>query len=76
MSVSSFDSVRSIVVAKIGYDSYVDQVNLCLMLARGFGLSALMDHISIGLDYLHTDDKIIWTEGIMQAHYSGVISIE
>jgi len=76
MSVSSFDPVRSIVVAKIGHDSYIDQVNLCLMLVRKFGINALMDHISISLDYLFIEDKIVWAEGIMQAHYSGVISIE
>lgn len=76
MTASSFESVRLIVMAKIGYDSYVDQVNLCLSIARDKGICELMDHISVGLDYLHIEDKIIWTEAIMDARYAGVVSIE
>ena len=76
VSTSQIESVRSTVIAKIGYRSYVDQVNLCLMLARDFGLSALMDHVSISLDYLYPDDMVIWTEAIMTAHYNGIVSVE
>lgn len=76
VSTSRFESVRSIVMAKIGYESYVDQVNLCLKLARESGLSKLMDHVAIGLDYLSIDDKIVWTESIMDATYNGVTSVE
>lgn len=76
VSISRFESVRSIVMAKIGYDSYVDQVNLCLKLARESGLSKLMDHVAVGLEYLSINDKIVWTESIMDANYNGVISIE
>ena len=75
-TASSFESVRSIVMAKIGYDSYVDQVNLCLSIARDKGICDLMDHVAVGLDYLHIEDKIIWTEAILNARREGVVSIE
>ncbi len=71
---ATYDRVCERIMRLHGIKTLSDQVNLSLACGK-MGLDCLVDHVSISMDYLSIDEQTVFSIGIMDRVYDGIVSI-